>query len=255
MGITMRQHLYPLILQRSISMSIYHFIYKTTHSNGRYYIGRHSTNNLNDGYLGSGKWVKSIKDKSTLSRDIISYANDIEELKLLEEQYINTHFDNPLCMNHSKSSHGFDSESASVINTQSNKKRIQNGTHNWLKRPDGTSHATDRIQKGSHNWQKRPDGSSHATDKVTDGTHNFLTRPDGTNINTDRIQNGTHNWLKRPDGSSLGSDIAKQRIKNGTHHFVNNHPVNIKMKCPHCGITMGKPHYIRYHGDNCKYKV
>ncbi len=34
----------------------YHFIYKTTNLiNGKFYIGMHSTSNLKDGYLGSGK--------------------------------------------------------------------------------------------------------------------------------------------------------------------------------------------------------
>jgi len=37
----------------------YHFIYKTTNLlNGKYYYGMHSTDNLNDGYLGSGKRLR-----------------------------------------------------------------------------------------------------------------------------------------------------------------------------------------------------
>ena len=28
-----------------------------------------------------------------------------------------------------------------------------------------------------------------------------------------------------------------------------------KISCPHCGKVAGKPHYVRWHGDNCKMKV
>ena len=76
-----------------------HFIYKTSHISGKYYIGRHSTKNINDGYFGSGRWVKSIKDKSNLSREILEYCDNDSELIEKETFLIEQHISNPLCMN------------------------------------------------------------------------------------------------------------------------------------------------------------
>jgi len=95
---------------------MYLFIYKTVHENGRYYIGRHSTKNLNDGYLGSGRWVEGIIEKSKLHRKILAEAATESELKLLEEYYINIHFDDPLCMNMKKSSVGWTQDDISGKN-------------------------------------------------------------------------------------------------------------------------------------------
>ncbi len=210
---------------------MYLFVYKTTHINGKYYIGRHQTENLNDGYLGSGKWIKSIKNKSTLSKEIIKEAKSFEELCELEEYYINLYWDDPLCMNYLKSSGGWTSEDVKQMvekgthpsqrrpdGTSHATDRVENGTHNLQRRPDGTSLQTDRVKNGTHHFLARPDGASHNTDRVNLGIHPFQTRPDGTSLQTDRVKNGTHHLLSRPDGTSVTSD----RVKNGTHNFLGN---------------------------------
>lgn len=62
----------------------YHFFYKTTHTTtGRYYYGIHSTNNLGDGYIGSGKRLKySINKygKQNHKIEILEFFNSREEL-------------------------------------------------------------------------------------------------------------------------------------------------------------------------------
>jgi hypothetical protein len=81
----------------------YHYIYKITRFDGKYYIGLHSTDNLEDGYFGSGKYLKSsIRyhgiDKHT--KEIVEFlpcrsSLKQRELELVTEECIN----DPLCMN------------------------------------------------------------------------------------------------------------------------------------------------------------
>ena len=71
----------------------YHFIYKTTNVlTNRYYYGMHSTNNINDDYLGSGRRLKySINKygKENHQREIIEYCPDRSSLKQREIEIVN----------------------------------------------------------------------------------------------------------------------------------------------------------------------
>ena len=87
---------------------MYHFLYKTTHISGKYYVGRHSTNKLDDNYFGSGKWVRSLNDKSTLTREILKFC-DPEELLTEEQNLLKEHVGKPNCMNFNYNPVGFSS--------------------------------------------------------------------------------------------------------------------------------------------------
>ncbi len=71
----------------------YHCIYKTTNLlNCKFYIGIHSTNNLNDGYLGSGKRLKrSIKKygKENFNIEYLEFFDSRELLAEREKQLVN----------------------------------------------------------------------------------------------------------------------------------------------------------------------
>lgn len=82
----------------------YHIIYKTTCLvTGRYYIGMHSTNDLDDGYLGSGQVLwKSIKKYGREQHrcEVLEHHPDRERLALREEELVNPDtLKDPLCMN------------------------------------------------------------------------------------------------------------------------------------------------------------
>ncbi len=83
---------------------IYYFLYKTTNIiNGKYYYGMHSTRKLDDGYLGSGKYLRRSINKygtENFNIEILEFFNTREEMcnaesKLITESVIN---DNN-CMN------------------------------------------------------------------------------------------------------------------------------------------------------------
>ena len=82
----------------------YHYIYKITcNITNKYYIGMHSTNNLEDGYFGSGKrlWFSiNYHGKENHVKDILEFLPNRQLLKEREEKIVNQHLLNePLCMN------------------------------------------------------------------------------------------------------------------------------------------------------------
>jgi group I intron endonuclease len=82
----------------------YHFIYKTTNlKNGKFYVGMHATNNLNDGYLGSGKRLRrSIRKYGTenFKLEILEFLPNRISLIEREKELVNADLlKDPMCMN------------------------------------------------------------------------------------------------------------------------------------------------------------
>jgi hypothetical protein len=86
-----------------------HYIYRIDHNNGKFYIGRHSSKKLDDGYMGSGKWTKSIKDKSSLSKTILEFCDNHQELLKKEQHYIGLYLKDNNNMNFTDKPVGFGS--------------------------------------------------------------------------------------------------------------------------------------------------
>lgn len=74
----------------------YHIIYKTTNLiNNKIYVGMHSTDNLNDGYLGSG-WIlkQAIKkhSKENFKREVLLVLPSRKEAREIEALLVDTEF-------------------------------------------------------------------------------------------------------------------------------------------------------------------
>ena len=70
----------------------YHYFYKITNTiNNHFYYGIHSTNDLNDGYMGSGSRLKIAIKKygiENFSKEIIKFFNNREELAKYESEIV-----------------------------------------------------------------------------------------------------------------------------------------------------------------------
>lgn len=70
----------------------YHYVYKIIHiPTGRYYIGIHSTNNLNDGYRGSGRIIKNMYKKHPIIefvKEILYYGESRDDILKKETELV-----------------------------------------------------------------------------------------------------------------------------------------------------------------------
>lgn len=75
---------------------MYYIIYKTTNQiNGKIYIGKHRTKDINDGYLGSGKLLRHAVKKygiENFSKEILFYCKSEDEMNSLEKELVTEEF-------------------------------------------------------------------------------------------------------------------------------------------------------------------
>jgi len=264
-----------------INKHMKHFIYKTVHTNGKYYIGRHSTDNIDDGYIGSGRWPRSIKDKSTLTREILEYASSLSEVQELERKYLAEHYGKPNCMNLTPDPVGFDTDNNPMKNPNIVDKF--KGENHWTTRiPESVEAIRQKqnkiVKEGNHIFQgaRNPnkDGRNAKT-AMANGNHVNLTN----NPSKWRSEAGIHHWQngKAPNADGklnkklveegrhnfLGPEHNAKRIEAGTHNFLGGdsnqrrlaegrHPSQIKKTCEHCGKIASVSMYTRWHGANCE---
>ena len=209
---------------------MYSYIYKTTHTNGKFYIGRHTTKKIDDNYFGSGKWVRSIKDKSTLQKEILYIIEDFDLLKLLEEETIAVHKNNPLCMNFNNRSVGFAS-----------------GNLNPSKNPE--------IMAKKKNWMSTEEGRRWLSENSP--SKNPLVKEKRRAFAKQQLQNGTHNFQK-PEVREKCKDYLVEMVNNNNpmknKEILQKYKDKYSVECPHCkkvGMGIGMS---RYHFNNCKAK-
>lgn len=229
---------------------MYHFIYKTTSNSGKYYIGRHSTKNIQDGYFGSGKWIRSIKDKNILNREILEFCDE-KNLKSTEQKYLKEHVGKENCMNFNLSPVGFSSGLLNPAHSDSEKIRRRNaalGDKNPAKRQEVRKKMSE-AQKGKPSPNKGKKMSDDFRLKISNARKGIKYSEEGRKkLSESRKKSYAEGKIKVP--SSLGTKHTEETKKLQSEKAK----LRPKMKCLYCDVVATKPLLSRFHNDKCKNK-
>lgn len=253
-----------------------HSIYKITNNiNGKIYIGAHSTENLDDNYMGSGTAIKlAIKKhgRNNFTKEIIGVYDTVDEMYLKEKEIVSEDFIKRKDTYNMKlgglgGMSGFKfSEGSKKLMSESKIKYFENNI-NPLKGRKLSDELKEKISIGLKEWLK-------------DNNHPLL----GKKLSLEHIENMKNSWtlerkekhleyfkennpMKNEESRKKSSISLKEWHKNNDNPFLgkthseeskkkiseaNKGRVFEKITCPHCGKDGAGPNMKRYHFDNCK---
>jgi len=100
----MKRYVTKLTIPPPDIKGFWHYTYVTKlHNSKHWYGGKHTTKNLNDGYLGSGKWIKSHLTRGELIIEIVGFHDNETEAFIAEAKLVTWHIidNDKFCRNHS----------------------------------------------------------------------------------------------------------------------------------------------------------
>lgn len=208
---------------RRASQRNHHIIYKTTCSvTGKWYIGMHSTDNLNDGYLGSGMHLwRSIdkygKDKHFV--EILEHLPSRKELSDREREILSELKTDPMCMNIAWGGEGYydrppTSEETRAKLSEASKKYVR--TKEWYEKAVATRRAGAGYSKSEKEREKIRQALTGKTiseehkKKISEGGKG-LKRSDATRAKISEALKGK-NKVKKPFSEAHKEAIRKARL-------------------------------------------
>ena len=249
-------------------METFYILYKTTNLvNNNTYIGIHKTNNLDDGYLGSGYALKlALKKygKENFKREILEFFNSYDELLEKERIIVNDDYikdDNNYNLKTGGQSSGILSDESKKKISDTLKRRYENGeiilpkrenVIPWNKGLKG-AYSEEYIKKISDSskgripWNKGLKGAQEAWNK------GLKLEPMTEEEKEKRSKTLKERW-KTHKHPSIGLEPWNKGLK-GVQEAWNKGIEMEKTECPNCGKMVDKGNGKRWHFDNCKMKL
>jgi len=164
----------------------YHFLYKTTNIvTSKYYIGVHTTSNIDDGYLGSGVVIKRSIAKYGVNnhvRECIQFFDTREECLAAEKEFITESLlSDSMCMNLRQGGRGGFTAAQQRLNnvkSQQKQKQLRETDPDWMQHRTAKQSATCKQQYANNerpvNVRPHVVGEYKHTDVVRDKISNAV---------------------------------------------------------------------------------
>ena len=231
---------------------MYYFTYKVTHPNGKYYVGRHETKDLEDGYFGSGVWVRDMKDTSVLDREILEYFDNHEDLMEGERRLIKEHIDRPNNMNFNDNPVGFSSSNnPSKCPDRRKELSVMNmGDNNPMKKghTEETKRKISLSTRGTNNPFYGRTHTEETKEKIRQKNTGRKHSEETKRLYSEQ-RKGKQTWNKGTKGQfSIGKE-GRDKISQSWNNRET-------LTCEYCNKEGLYPHlYKRWHGVNCKQRT
>ena len=197
----------------------YHYIYKTTNLiNGKFYVGMHSTSNMNDGYLGSGRRLRySIRKYGVENFQIeyLEFFDSREDLAAREAELVNEDLlHDPMCINLKSGGVGgwsVEQQRKNSIKGNLKKQWLIENDKEWYERWQSNM---SKSLKGKQNWWLGKTHSDETKQKISETNSIQQSGSNNSQYGTCWITNDTDNKKIQkgddiPTGWKLGRVIKK----------------------------------------------
>jgi group I intron endonuclease len=211
----------------------FNFVYITTNSiNGKQYVGDHSTDDLNDTYLGSGNIIRALNkyDRQNFKKEILEFFETKKEAFDAQEKYI-VKYNTLVPIGYNISPTGGLCVKNCFKHSEESKNKIRKA-HTGLTASKETKDKMGNSRKGNKNGMH---GIS-----VYDHWFNTLGK--------EKADKKMKEYTLKLSKSLSGKHRTKEQIKNYEKGALK----RIKKLCPHCHREIDPGNFKKYHGENCK---
>lgn len=234
---------------------MFYTIYKVTNNlDGKFYIGKHQTKDLDDAYMGSGKWLKRAiyhHGLENFTKEILFIFDNEEEMnrkeaELVTEEFVKENTNYNLCPG-GKGGWGYINSEYHSIESRSELGRLGG----FANRDKLSEESLNRIFAGCKKGGAASTHNFHEANRKR--KLGFLENGFKNKKHSDEWKKKHSELMKEKQSGSKNSQFGVKKSKETIEKIKNtlkNKPI---MRCKHCDFESDNiGHLKRWHNDNCK---